>query len=176
MIVLLALAALLASQVPLVDEEITVPAAEWRAFDISFRQRPADIECKFTVKGHSGVRVVLMRAEEANRLRHDLSHQIIFSTPFRTEGAFRYGPAPAGDYALIVDNRMEGRGPAQVRIKVNLSFGVSRRAAPSVLPAGTRMTIIGVTLLTFGSILFFAARRLMPSLRARWGRPRTLAG
>ncbi len=164
--VLAVLLALAAERVVLVDEVVRVPPGGWRAVDLALKQRPAIIECKFTVAdGRSGVRVALLRREDVGRFRSGQAHRVILSSGFERAGRFRYAPG-LGQYALLIDNRLEGRGPAQVRLEVVLEFGSAAEAAVRELSPGRRLTVIAITLVVFSGLVWFAARRLRRAVRA----------
>jgi hypothetical protein len=150
----------------LLDEIVAVPAAGWRAFGIPLPQRPARIECDFSVqRGGSGVRVALLRREEFDRMSRDQGHRELAATAYQRSGGFTYA-APPGDYVLVVDNRMEGRGPARVRLRVSLAFGAAG-AEPRTLSARRRAVVIAVSVLVFAVIALFAGSKLRRALGTR---------
>lgn len=159
---ILSLVLLLASaeRVVLVDELVRVPPSQWQAVDFALKQRPATIECKFRVeRGPSGVRVALLDRREARRFRAREPHRVILSTGFQKSGGFRYNSG-VGDYSLVIDNRLEGRGPAEVRLEVTLSFGGQAQPQVQELSSTRRTVVILVSLLLFAAIAVPAVRRL----------------
>lgn len=156
--VLLALAAA-PDRFVLMDETVEVPPAAWRAFDLELRQRPAMVDCSFSVSSvGSGVRVALMRREEVDRLRAGKGHHVLIATGYERAQRFRF-PVPAGDYSIVVDNRLEGRGPAEVRLRVALVFAGSQ-PEPRVLSPARKAVVVAASILFFLSIAFFAGRKL----------------
>lgn len=154
------LAALAPERAALLEEVFEVPAAGWRAVDVSLRQRPAILECRFTVvEGRSGVRVALLRREDAGRFRGGQPHRVLLSTAFERHGRLRYA-AGLGDNSLLLDNRMEGRGPAWVRLEVGLEFRRGGEPLARELSPARRLTVIAVSLAVFAALAGFAARRL----------------
>ncbi len=165
---ILALAA--APQVlPLMDETVTVPAADWKAYRIPLHQRSARIECHFSVVGGgSGIRVMLLERSEFAQLNADRAFRPLAATAYQRSGAFAY-PAQPDDYTIVLDNRMEGRGPSQVRLQVALVFGdvPPARAAPRQLSPGRQAAVIALSVLFFAAVLLFAGRRLLRAFRRR---------
>ena len=152
--------------VALLDETVQVPAAEWRSFDIELRQQPAIIECRYWVDGGgggAGVRVALMRQEDLERLRAGLGYRVLAATEYQRSGQFRYGPGPLGDYSVVVDNRMEGRGAAQVHLAVSLEFPGPQPQARELSPQ-RRLVVILVTAAYMAAIAIFAVRCLKGAL------------
>lgn len=149
----------------LLDETVQVPARQWRAFDIELRQRPAIIECRYAVEdGAAGVRVALMHHADLDRFRDGVRHRVLAATEFQRAGTFRYGPGPAGDYSLVVDNRIDGRGPTRVRLVVSLTFlGPYPHALE--LSWQRRLVVILLTAAFMTAVVLFAARRLKTALR-----------
>ena len=161
MILALALLAAAAQErVTLLDEVFEVPRSGWRAVDVALKQRPAIIDCRFSVvRGGSGVRVALLQREHLGRFRGGQPHRVLLSTGFEPRGGFRHAPG-LGDYSVLIDNRMEGRGPAAVHLEVALLF--SRGGEPLVreLSPDRRLTVIVVSLVVFAGLVWCAVRCL----------------
>jgi len=166
MIAVLAFVAALAQErVVLLDEVVEVPASGWRAVEVALKQRPATIDCRFTVvRGRSGVRLALLRREDVGRFRGGQPHRVLLSTAFEPRGGFRYAPG-LGEYSLLLDNRMEGRGPAAVRLEVALVFPRAGEPLVRELSTGRRVTVVVASLAVFAAIIWYAARRLRHGLR-----------
>ncbi len=152
----------------LMDETVEVPPAAWRAFDLELRQRPAMVDCSFSVvSGGSGVRVALMRREEVERLRAGEGHHVLVATGYERSQRFRF-PVPAGEYSLVVDNRLEGRGPAEVRLRIDLLFAGSQ-LEPQVLSPARKAVVVAASILFFLVVAFFAGRKLRRAVSERRG-------
>lgn len=159
----LALAAL-PRALPILDETVTVPAADWKAFGIPLRQLPARIECSFTVEnGGSGVRVLLVDRAGFERMNAGQAYRALAATPYQRSGGLAYR-APPGDYVIVADNRMEGRGPAEVRLQVALVFDGGGEL-PRTLSPGRRAVVVGLSVLFFGAVALFAGGRLWRAFR-----------
>jgi hypothetical protein len=105
------------------------------------------------------VRVALLRREDVGRFRGGQPHRVLLSTAFEHRGEFRYAPG-LGDYSLLLDNRMEGRGPAAVRLEVVLEFPRGGEPLARELSPARRLAVIVVSLAVFGALTWFAAWRL----------------
>lgn len=150
----------------LMDETVEVPRAAWRAFDLELLERPALIHCSFSVEsGGSGVRLALMRRVDSTRLRSGESNHVLAATAYRRSGEFRY-PAPQGDYSLIVDNSLEGRGPARVRVLVELVFA-NAQPPPEYLPPGRKALVVVASILFFAGVVFYATQKLRRAVSER---------
>ncbi len=171
---ILELALLLAAtpqRVVALDETVQAPAKGWRAFDISLQQRPAVIECRFAVvEGSAGVRLAVMPRDDVERFCAGLSHRVLFATGYERSGAFRTGWLGTGDYSVVVDNRLEGRRPAGVRVAITLLFP-GTTAEPRLLSPGRRAAVIATSLLCFCAIALYAGWRLRGALFGRSGQP-----
>ncbi|MGE5645005.1 MAG: hypothetical protein ACM336_04355 [Acidobacteriota bacterium] len=146
-------AALLAAA--LLNQTVRVPAAGTREFEIAVKQRSAVLDCEFHVeRGGSGVRVALMQN------RHALA-----TTGYTRAHRFRF-PLPAGEYTLVVDNRLEGRRPADVRLslKVEEAAGLPE---PRTLSPRRRAVVVASSVLFFVLVAYFAGRKLRKALRER---------
>ena len=159
-------------RLPLLDETVEVPAGEWRSFDIELDQSPAAIECRHAVlSGGAGVRVSLMHRADLERLRAGIRHRDLAATGYAQSSGFVYGPGPLGGYSVVVDNRVEGRRTARVRLMVALLFPA---AEPMELSSGRRLVVILATIAAMSLIAGYTARRLKGALSGR--RPENEAG
>lgn len=151
-----------AGRVVLVDNLVRIPPNSSRAVDIALKQRPAIIECSFSViRGSHGVRVALVSREHAAQFRPGPGRPIILSTPFQTAGGFRHASA-IGEYLVVVDNHLSKGGPAEVQLTVAVLFD-----EPRELSTQHRITVIVLSLLFLSAVAFFAARRLRGAIRTR---------
>ncbi len=103
----------------LYDDDVQVGPGRIRTLDIPLPVRPVRIVCTYEVlRGGSGVRVVLLRKEDAERWIRGEAHDVQVSTSYSKRGAFSYKPLDPDHYQLVLDNRMEGRGPTAVHLLV----------------------------------------------------------
>jgi hypothetical protein len=164
--VLLLLAAS-AGRLTVMDENVQVPARQWQAFDLDLKQQPAVIDCGYSAAGSgAGVRLSLMHRSDMERFRAGVRHHVLAATEFQRSGRLRYGPASPGEYSVVLDNRLEGRGAAEVHLTVSVLFPGSAPEA-EVLPPGKRLTVILLALLYLGAVTAFAVRRLGGALLGR---------
>jgi hypothetical protein len=163
MLALVLALAVLPRALPVLDETVTVPAADWKAFGIPLRQQPARIDCGFEVEsGGSGVRLILMERPEFERMSAGQGYHALAATAYQRSGAFVYRALP-GDYVIVADNRMEGRGPAEVHLQVTLVFeGVG---LPRTLSPQRRAVVVGLSVLFFGAVALLAGGRLWRAFR-----------
>jgi hypothetical protein len=156
------------SAVSLFDGTIRVPRSQWRAISVNLRQRPATIQVTYKVtSGKSGVRVVLMTREDVRRFREGLSHRVLAQSPFQSDGAFRHMLATPGEYRVLLDNRLEGRGPAEVQLKISLLFHEYTSFEPRTLPRELRLQVVAVSLLLFAIAGGWSGWRVWRGFRMR---------
>lgn len=140
---LLLLAAAPLERTTLFDGEVTVPRSQWRAIRLDLNQRPAVIEVSHeAVRGRSAVRVVLMTSADVERFSRGESHRVLTSSPFSSRGSFRYAVTRPGHYQVLFDNRLEGRGPAVVKVKVDVVFDNRLSFTPRELPETVRRRVV----------------------------------
>lgn len=157
------------ASLPLIDETFRVRASGWRAVPVILRQRPADLVCSFSVvSGGSGVRMSLariLRSRSGSLTTHRLA-----ATPYARSDGFRYGVREPGEYAILLDNRLEGRGPAEVHLKVSVVFIDASAPVVRVLPPKRRLLIVVLSLLGFAAIVFWSGRRLLSAIQRQRNR------
>jgi hypothetical protein len=155
----LLLLAAVPGHVTLMDETVGVPARQWQAFHLEIKQQPAFVECRYSVASEGpGVRVALMHRADVERFRAGIRHHVLAATEFERSGSLRCPLGRAGEYSVVVDNRLSGRGDARVRLAVSLVF--AGREQPRELPPGRRRAVILFTLIYVAAVAVFAARRL----------------
>jgi hypothetical protein len=153
------------ARVVLVDGLVRVPASRWSVIDVLLKQRGAVVECRYSVeRGRSGVRVALMSVADAERFQAGRSHRPLVSLPYERAGFFRHPVTKPGEYRLVIDNRMEGRGPALVRVQLAAVFGDPMLEIRE-LPAGRRANVVMVSLGLFALVALWAAWRLRRASR-----------
>jgi len=160
---------LLASpRVLLVDDVYTIPASEWRYLEVGLNQQTAAVECEFRViEGGSGVRLALVSRPDLERFRAGRSHDVLATTAFLKSGRLRFAVPHPGEYAIVVDNRMEGRGSAKVDLKIYLDFGARGTQQARELPAERRRLVVTLSILVFLAVAAYAGWKIWPALKTR---------
>lgn len=146
---LLAFAALMSNAL------IEVPPARWIALDLPVTQHDTTVEGQFEVIHGSRVQVLIAERAEAERLHRGRSFRPAFSSGFQNDGRFRIVLREAGDYVLLLDNRIEGRGPTKVRLSLQTSNPVNVQARE--LPPARQRAVIAASVLFFGTVVVFSA-------------------
>ncbi len=147
-------------RVILMDDTVGVPARQWEAFNLELKQQAAVVECSYSVaSGGPGVRVSLMHRADMERFRAGIRHHVLAATEFEKSGSLRFPLGRAGEYSVVVDNRLSGRRPARVHLTVSLLFAGAQAEARE-LPPGRRRVVILLTLFYVAAVAVFAVRRL----------------
>jgi hypothetical protein len=134
---------------------VEVPASRWSAVDLPVAQHDTVVDGDFEVIRGSKVQIVIADREQAERLHRGRSFHPVFTSGFAAEGRIRVTLREAGDYVLLVDNRIEGRGSATVRLNLSTSNRINIQARE--LPPARRRAVIALSLLFFGSVVVFSA-------------------
>lgn len=138
---------------------VSVPPGQWQAIDLRIPQNGTTVDIDFEVKQGSRVQVLVLNRPQAERFHRGRSFEAIVSSGFDTSGRLRYRMADAGEYVLMVDNRINGRTPALVHLRVDLS---NPQAVPvRELPPARRRVVVTLSLLFFGSVVAFSAWRFL---------------
>ena len=148
----------------LYDDAVQVGPGRIRTLDIPLPVRPVRVVCTYEVlRGGSGVRVVLLRKEDAERWVRGEAHDVQISTSYSKRGAFSFKPLDPDHYQLVLDNRLEGRGATEVHLLVRT---VESEESPG--PIRTADPAKGRTLV-FASMGLFAAVAGLFTVRLRRG-------
>lgn len=142
----------------LVDSTVEVPASRWKIILLPVTARGMQLDAAFRAPaGASRVAMILLTREDALRFDAGRSVKPLSTTAWTHEGLLRYRFRAAGNYALVIDNRIEGRRPTPVSVRVD----VSRQDEITVqeLPLERRIAVIATSLLLFVAIVMYAARK-----------------
>jgi hypothetical protein len=126
LVALVALAAAVAwglTQETVLDEEVRVGPGKIRTLDLGLEANGRVVCEHHVVEGASGVRVVLLKKAEAEKWVKGEAHRTLAGTGFAHDGSFTHRVAAEDEYRLVLDNRMEGRSAALVRLRVTVVTG-----------------------------------------------------
>jgi hypothetical protein len=152
--ILLALLAILTNGV------ISVPASHWSAIEVPVVQPGTMIEASFSVpNGATAVEAILVTRKEADRFNAGRSYHPLCRSGYQTEGKLRCEAEQKGDYVLLIDNRIEGRKPAEVSVKISVREPASIIAV--TIPPRKRAVIIALSMLFFVAVVMYSARQFM---------------
>jgi hypothetical protein len=148
----------------LMDEVYTIPASDWRYVPVVLKQPPVTLECEFKVLSGGAVKVGLVNGQGLAAMRQGRRHDTLATTSFVNGGRLTYGVLEPDEYAVIVDNGLEGRGAAQVQLRVALEFPGRQQAQVRQLSPARRVVVAAISLAIFLGIVTYAGKRL----RAAW--------
>jgi hypothetical protein len=138
---------------------VSVPASHWATIDLPIRQPNTTLDISFQVTHGSRVQVLVLDREQARRFHRGRSIDPLLTTGFQNSGRLRYRIAEKGEYVLLLDNRIEGRGPTLVDLRIETS--PAGRVDVRELPPERRRVVVTLSLLFFGATVFFSARQLL---------------
>ena len=124
------------TQETVLDDEVRVGPGKIRTLDLGLEANGRVVCEHHVVEGASGVRVVLLKKAEAEKWVKGEAHRTLAGTAFAHDGSFTHRVAAEDEYRLVLDNRMEGRSGALVRLRVTVVTGEA--AAPAKGPDRAR--------------------------------------
>lgn len=144
----------------LFDQTLEVPASRWKTIDLPVAAADMLLEASYSVPSStSRVALILLTREDALRFESGRSIWPLESTGWSYDGRLRHRFQRAGSYALVLDNRIEGRRPTAVALKVELTS--AGEVTVRELSPQRRTIVITISLLLFVAIVMFAARQFM---------------
>jgi len=152
--------AFLALSVLLNNSIIEVPPSRWKAIDLVVPQHETLITGQFQVTKGSRVQVIIADREQAERFHRGRSFKPIYTSGFAEEGSFRTRIREAGEYVLLIDNRIEGRYATLVRMSLEMN-GTHRFQQSRELPPERRRAVVALSLLFFGFVVVFSASQFL---------------
>jgi hypothetical protein len=148
----------------LTNEELTIPAGDWKYTDVPLHERAARTTASYEVlSGSDKVRIALMLREDLDRVGDDLPGSILV-TPEGRRGFFRDRVRRLGDYVVVLDNQ-DGRQAARVHLRVGLDFGAGRESEVGRPTPRRQLTVVAISCVAFLGIVGFSAQRLLKAMR-----------
>ena len=151
---------LLALMAILLDGAIAVPPSHWQAIDVEVEKAGSVVEASFSVANEeTKVEAILVTRREAGRFNAGKSYTALSRTGYTSSGKLRYEVDQAGDYILLLDNRIDARRAAEVSMKLTVREPASIIAV--TVPPQRRAVIIFLSLLFFVAVVMYSARQFM---------------
>lgn len=152
----------------LIDEDVQISPAKVRPLEFDVKVKGTRVLCTFHVEqGRSGVRAVLLKRADVRLWLDDRPHSILASTDYEDSGGFSWLVAEPGAYSIVLDNRLDGRDNAVVRLQVRLVSGDGinipvQRAAPV-----RARVVVWISVLLFAFLTLFSGWRIHLALERR---------
>jgi hypothetical protein len=141
---------------------VKVPPSHWTAIGLDIAENGSTVHFSFEVEnGGSSVQAIVLSRAEAERFNRGRSIRPVFTSGFTKSGDHRVLVPDAGDYVLLLDNRLEGRFPTEVSLK----FDVSRPHDVRVrtISRERQRATVALSLLFFGAVVVFSAAKFLRS-------------
>jgi hypothetical protein len=151
---------LFALLVVLTESVVTVPASHWIAIELKTPLNSTTVHVSFdVVSGGSNIQAIVLSREEAERFNVGKSIRPLFQSGFEKSDQFRVFIPDAGDYVLLLDNRLEGRFPTQVSLRLEMTHPNDVRVG--TVPPDRRRATVALSLLFFGAVVVFSAVKFL---------------
>jgi hypothetical protein len=150
---------LLASLIVLTNTVVKVPPSHWTAIELKVPQNRTTVIVSFKVENGPRVQAIVMSREEADRFNRGKSIRPLLISGFEKSDKLRVVVPDAGDYVLVLDNRIEARFPAEVTLRVELNL--PNDAQVSYVPQERRRATVALSLLFFGAVVVFSAAKFL---------------
>lgn len=145
--------------VVVVNSLLSVPPSQWQGINLQIPEHGTTVDVSFRVESGSRVQVMVLEPAEAERFHRGRSFEPLFTTGFQNSGRIRYRIREAGSYVLMIDNRLEGRGPTMLDLRVELTNPGSVHARE--LPAERRRAVVALSMVFFGVVVIYSARQFL---------------
>jgi hypothetical protein len=148
--ILVAAAAATTGRQDLFDQTVSMPRSQWRAIRVSLTERPATLRCRFRVEeGSAGIRAIVMTVQDTERFRKGEPFRMLAATKTGSEGTLDFRIPRPGEYMLLIDNRSDGVGAVDLRLRAWLDFHEGEQFARE-LSRQTRWLVSGLGLIWLG--------------------------
>lgn len=152
----------------LIDEDVQISPAKVRPLEFDVKLKGTRVLCTFHVEqGRSGVRAVLLRRNDVRLWLAGRPHRILASTGYEDSGGFSWMVAEPGAYSIVLDNRMDGRDNAVVRLQVRLVSGNGSSVPVQWADPLRAQVLVWVSVLLFGVFALLCGWRIHLALQRR---------
>ena len=139
---------------------VQVPPSHWTAIALKVPQHGSTVHLSFEVENSGpGIQAIVLSRSEAERFHRGRSIRPIFTSGFEKSGDHRVFIPDAGEYVLLLDNRLEGRNSAQVALRFDISHPTDIRV--QTVPPERRRATVALSLLFFGAVIVFSAVKFL---------------
>ena len=139
---------------------VKVPPSEWVAIELKVPQNGSTVHLSFDVgNGGSRIQAMVLSRSEAERFHRGRSVRPVFTSGFESSGSHRVLVPDAGDYVLVLDNRLEGRFPTEVSVRFDVSHPTDARVR--TVPRDRQRATVALSLLFFGAVVVLSAVRFL---------------
>jgi hypothetical protein len=139
---------------------VKVPPSHWVAVGLKAPQNGSTVHLSFDVEsGGSRIQAMVLTRDEAERFHHGRSVRTLFTSGFEESGDYRVLIPDAGDYVLLLDNRLEGRFPTEVSLRFDISHPADVRVR--TVSRDRQRATVALSLLFFGAVVVFSATRFL---------------
>lgn len=139
---------------------VQVPPSQWTAVPLNVPQNRTTVHASYTVEnGATSIQAIVVTRRDAERFHVGRSIRPLFMSGFQKSNRFRVYVPDAGDYVLLLDNRLEGRFAAKVDVRIEMTHPEDVHVS-TVSPERRRATV-ALSLLFFGAVVVFTATRFL---------------
>ena len=143
--------------VTLYDGDLAVPRSRARGIPVKI-DRPTYVHGKFDIQGaQAEVRAAFLTAADVQAYSNGRPYEMLAVTAYAASGEFRFLAMRAGEYFVLIDNRLDTRPSLDVHVVVTATEDPS---LPRTLPAGRRYAIVAVSLMLFGIVAGWSGLRI----------------
>lgn len=147
----------LSPPVTLYDGDLAVPRSRARGIPVKI-DRPTYVHGKFDIKEPPAeVRAAFLTAADVEAYQNGRPYEMLAATVYAASGEFRFLAMRAGEYFVLIDNRLDTRPSLAVHVAVTATEDPS---LPRTLPAGRRYAIAAISLILFGVVAGWSGLRI----------------
>jgi hypothetical protein len=152
----------------LIDEDVQISPSRVRPLEFDVSKKDTRVLCTYHVEqGRSGVRAVLLKRSDVRLWLNDRPHRLLASTGYADSGGFSSLVSEPGAYSIVLDNRLEGRDSAVVRLQVKLVSGSGMDVPVQMAAQPRAQAVVWTSVLLFGVLALFSSWRIYLALERR---------
>lgn len=143
----------------LTETLVEVPPSHWTAIRLKVDHNSTTLHSEFRVRNGTRVQAMVLSRDEAERFNRGRTPRPLFSSGFSASGEFRVPIPDAGEYILLLDNRLEDRFAAEVSVQFELTH--ANDVQVQYVSEARRHATVALSLLFFGAVVVFSAVKFL---------------
>lgn len=151
---------LLALLLAVSNATVTVPPAHWTSMAVPVDRNGSTIYVTFDVAdGDPAIQAMILTRVDAERFNRGRSNKPLLMSGFRHSDRFRLLVPDAGDYVLMLDNRLNAGQPARVALQLEVSH--PGEVGVTTVPEARKRATEALSVLFLGAVVVFSAVKFL---------------
>lgn len=139
---------------------VKVQPSHWTAIELKIPRNGATVHLSFRVENSNArIQTLILTRSDAERFHQGRFTRPLFTSGFQSSGDYRVPGLDAGDYVLLLDNRLEARFPTEVLLRFDISHPADVQVR--TISHNRQRATVALSLFFFGAVVAFSAIKFL---------------